>query len=83
MLNAQVGSVDQWVWHLHSSMCYYIRSAYNKLTEMDINDYQDAYNFVWLKEVPLKAFIFSWRLILNRVPTRDNLWKRHILVANE
>jgi len=54
----QVGSIDQWVWHLHSSVYYSINSAYDKLTEMDINDHQDAYNFVWLKEVPLKVFYF-------------------------
>jgi len=50
---------------------------------MDNNDHQNDYNFVWLNEVPLKVFIFAWRILRNRVPTRDNLWKRRILVVNE
>jgi hypothetical protein len=53
------------------------------MTEMDINDHHNDYKFIWLKEVSLKVSIFAWRLMRNRVPTRGNLWRRHILATNE
>jgi len=79
----QVGSADQWIWHLHSSHCYFVSSAYNKLTDVDNNVHQNSYKFVWVKVVPLKVSIFTWRLFRNRVSTRGNLLHRHIRAANE
>jgi len=55
----QVGSADHWVWQLHFSMCYFVSSACNKLTKMDINDHHIDYNFVCLKEVSFKVSIFA------------------------
>jgi len=34
---------------------------------------------IWHKDVPLKVIIFVWRLIWNRLPTKDNLRNRGIL----
>jgi len=34
---------------------------------------------VWLKQVPLKVSLFVWRLFRNRLPTKDNLLRRHVL----
>jgi len=37
---------------------------------------------IWNKEVPLKISLFAWCLLRNRLPTTDNLIKRHILHPN-
>ena len=37
---------------------------------------------IWNKEVPLKISLFAWRLLRDRLPTTDNLIKRHILLPN-
>jgi len=76
-------STDHWIWQLHSSHCYSISSAYNKLTEVDINQHQNPYQFVRVKVVPLKVSIFAWMLWRNRVPTKDNLMHRSVIVASE
>lgn len=34
---------------------------------------------VWHKNVPSKMSIFAWRLLRNRLPTKDNLPRRHVL----
>jgi len=68
---------------LHTSQCYSISRAYNKLTEVDMNEHQNPHKFVWLKVVPLKVSIFAWRLFRNRVPTKDNLLHRRILTSDE
>ena len=79
----QVGSADQWIWHLHSSHCYSVSSAYNNLTNVDINQHQNPHQFVQLKVVPLKVTIFAWRLLHNIVLTRDNLLHRRVISAHE
>ncbi|GAU41584.1 hypothetical protein TSUD_271930 [Trifolium subterraneum] len=72
----QVDEVDRWVWKLHSSQSYSVKSAYSYLSasETIISDSFDR--FLWLKSVPLKVNIFVWRLFLNRLPIKDNLQKR-------
>ena len=45
----QVGSVYRWIWHLHSSQCYSVSSASNKLSEVDINQHHNSHKFVRLR----------------------------------
>ncbi|GAU17363.1 hypothetical protein TSUD_232390 [Trifolium subterraneum] len=78
----QVNVHDRWVWKLHPSHCYTVRSAYAFLTATDINLNEGFNRFLWLKSIPLKVNIFVWRLFLNRLPTRDNLFRRGILDAS-
>jgi hypothetical protein len=33
--------------------------------------------------VPLKVLIFAWRLFLNRIPTRDKIFQRRVLLISE
>ena len=33
--------------------------------------------------IPLKVSVFVWRLLRNRLPTKDNLLRRHIIHAND
>jgi len=53
---------------------------------MEIDRHQqhnNNYRFLWLKSVPLKVLIFAWRLFLNRIPTRDKLFHRKVLLVSE
>jgi len=34
---------------------------------------------IWHKDVPLKVVLFVWRLIRDRLPTKDNLHRRHVI----
>jgi hypothetical protein len=36
-------------------------------------------DLIWHKQVPLKVSVLAWRLLYNRLPTRDNLVRRHII----
>ena len=76
----QVEMEDRWVWNLHSSKRYTVKSAYENLTSVNV-DFNVGYNHVlWLKMIPLKFNFFFWRLILNQLPTKDLLVRPHILV---
>ncbi|RHN69534.1 putative reverse transcriptase zinc-binding domain-containing protein [Medicago truncatula] len=42
----------------------------------------DHSNAIWNNEVPLNVSLFAWRLLRNRLPTTNNLIRRHILHHN-
>lgn len=46
-------------------------------------DAERALSAAWSKIVPLKVSTFFWRLWKNRIPTRDDLMKRGILVVSQ
>ena len=61
------------MWKLHSSHKYTVQFACSYLIAVDTNTTEDFH------AVPLKVNIFVWRLFLNRLATKDNLWKRNVL----
>jgi len=64
---------------LHASNSYKVTSAYNHLLTFTSNNLAVTHmTEIWNKEVPLKISIFAWRLLRNRLPTTDNLIKKHI-----
>ncbi|GAU35782.1 hypothetical protein TSUD_56590 [Trifolium subterraneum] len=74
---------DRWVWKLHPSQSYSVRSAYSYLTMSDGSPVEDVASFLWVKSVPLKVNIFVWRLFLNRLPTKDNLLRRGVIEVHQ
>ncbi|GAU44567.1 hypothetical protein TSUD_367230 [Trifolium subterraneum] len=48
------GVPDRWVWQLHSSQSYSVKSAYSFLTASEIPLSDSSERFLWLKAVPLK-----------------------------
>ena len=47
------------------------KSAYDNLTSIEVN-FNVEFNYgLWLNMIPLKFNIFVWRLMLNRIPTKD------------
>jgi len=56
--------------------------AYRFLTSGDDLVAGGANNNVWHKLVPSKVSLFAWRLLQNKIPTRSNLVRRHVLQPN-
>jgi len=79
----QVGTIDRWVWKLHTSQCYTVRSVYSYLTATDTNLNEGFDCFLWLKAVPLNVNLFVWCLFMNRLPTKDNLFRRDAIDASQ
>ena len=67
------------MWLPDPSGGYTVRGAYSLLTSQvrHVEDY--ALDLVWHKQVPLKVFVFAWRLISDRLPTKTNLIARRVL----
>lgn len=67
---------DRWNWSLEPTNIYTLRSAYNFLNDqVSVNDAAPVPS-LWHKDVPLKVVLFAWRLFRDRLPTKDNLYRR-------
>ncbi|GAU48354.1 hypothetical protein TSUD_267790 [Trifolium subterraneum] len=75
--------LDRWVWKLHTSQRYSVKSAYSFITAIGSTHNERVDCFMWRKSVPLKVDIFVWRLFLNRLPTKDNLHKRGVIDTSQ
>jgi hypothetical protein len=61
---------------------YTVRGVYDMLTAQEQPLIQQNMELIWHKQVPLKVSIFSWRLLRDRLPTRQNLANRGILAMD-
>jgi hypothetical protein len=63
-------------------MGYSVRDTYQVLTSQDSITLGAAEDHLWHKQVPLKVFIFAWRLLRDRLPTKTNLVSRGMLAPD-
>ncbi|GKV19324.1 hypothetical protein SLEP1_g29604 [Rubroshorea leprosula] len=72
------GQEDYWIWQQDYKGKYTVKSAYNLLQTNSNPGRIDNYKLIWNKNVPLKVSAFAWKATQNKIPTKDNLWKRGI-----
>ena len=72
----QVSTPDRWRWVLDPIGGYCVKGTYQYLTLPTPPVEIGLYDAAWLKQVPLKVSVFVWRLLHNRLPTKDNLLRR-------
>ncbi|CAJ2675195.1 unnamed protein product [Trifolium pratense] len=76
---------DCWVWKPGEGGSFSVRSAYLVLEEelsVQVNcDVQETRTLhqLWSSPAPSKVIAFSWKLLLNSIPTRQNLAHRGVL----
>ena len=58
---------------------YSVSETYRFLTDTDDHVAAGLLNDMWHKLVPTKVSMFSWRLLQDRIPTKSNLVRRHVL----
>ncbi|XP_024630644.1 uncharacterized protein [Medicago truncatula] len=79
----QVDKEDRWLWRLKSSNDFTVRSASKVLVNQQNTYTEVSPNALWHKDIPLKVVLFAWRLIRDRLPTKDNLIRRGIIGPND
>ena len=70
---------DTWRWLSEPIHGYTVRGAYCFLTTTGNMVDRSLVDDVWNKHVPLKVSLLVWRLLRNRIPTKDNLALRGAL----
>ena len=69
---------DGWIWNNNSAIPYSVKEVYAMLIQQQEQQEADIYSTLWSSLIPSKVNAFGWRLMLNRVQTKDNLVKRGI-----
>ncbi|XP_058775501.1 uncharacterized protein LOC131649761 [Vicia villosa] len=85
-LNAAVADVI--IWLFDSSKVFTVKSWYALLMqeqgEVDLEDgRKQGLNWIWGAYVPSKLKFFGWRLLLDRLPTRNHLLHRGIIDSSQ
>jgi hypothetical protein len=70
---------DKWRWLLDPLHGYSVRESYKFFAHSGADVDRSCVDEVWHRQIPLKVSLLVWRLLLNRLPTKDNLWRRGIL----
>lgn len=80
---------DRWIWFVDDSKNYTSNSAYKLLlsscapSEPVLGLDNHIFKHFWKSKAPTKVLAFSWQVLLNRLPTKTNLFTRNVLNDNE
>nr|KYP43727.1 hypothetical protein KK1_034807 [Cajanus cajan] len=77
-----VSDEDKWSWIAAPEGVYTISSTYKVLRNDIILASNVIFRWIWTSIAPTKVLAFAWRVILNRIPTKDNLFRRGVLQAS-
>jgi hypothetical protein len=75
----QDSAPDRWRWLLDTVAGYSVKGTYQYITTSVNSIERGRFDAVWQRQVPLKVSVFTWRLLRQRLPTRDNLLRRGII----
>jgi len=70
-------------WLLDPIHGYLVRGAYRFLTTSGELADRSSVLDIWHRYIPSKVSVFLWRLLRNRLPTKDNLVRRNVLSHTE
>jgi hypothetical protein len=77
--------VDRWVWRAEQDEIFTVKSAYNIVSslllprEAPVPDQELIFKVIWKSPAPSKVAGFAWLVLRNRVPTRQNLYRRQVI----
>ncbi|GKB37953.1 RNA-directed DNA polymerase, eukaryota [Tanacetum coccineum] len=71
-------SLDRWSWSLCGSGNFSVKSAREYIDQHYLISSPSP--TIWSKVIPIKLNVFKWRLALDKLPTRNNLASRGIMV---
>lgn len=76
---------DSWVWKGEAEGVFTVKSMYKKLEGLFIledtwgDEDRRVFHQLWKSPAPSKVIAFSWKMLLDRIPTRTNLSRRNAL----
>jgi hypothetical protein len=78
------GSHDAWVWKPNPEDGFSVKSAHDSLVELgdstNLSEWElKIFSNIWESPAPSKVIVFSWQLLYDRLPTKDNLLSRGVL----
>ncbi|XP_006598548.1 uncharacterized protein [Glycine max] len=83
-ISLNVNLKDTWVWGAESNGIFSTKSTYNIIKAKQSSEAQClGFQQLWDIKIPPKALSFVWRLLWDRLPTKDNLSRRQVEIDND
>ncbi|XP_057415175.1 uncharacterized protein LOC130710037 [Lotus japonicus] len=76
-------SFDRWSWLVSGDGIYSVHSAYLFLQGSNSLAPDQVFSAVWKSLAPSKVKAFAWRILLDRIASKENLLKRRVLVVHD
>jgi hypothetical protein len=82
-------AADCWKWRYNGDDGFTVKTCYDLLYAKSRGDVvsdplrEFVFAKVWKCAAPSKVCAFSWQLLLGKIPTKVNLWRRRMLQENE
>ncbi|GLT95879.1 hypothetical protein SLE2022_135360 [Rubroshorea leprosula] len=76
------GKQDEWSWKMGKTGHYTVKTTYEILSNRE-EDVVVNHKKMWKSSIPSKVSVFSWQLLQDKLPTKDNLVKRGVLNVNQ
>ncbi|GJY76385.1 RNA-directed DNA polymerase, eukaryota [Tanacetum coccineum] len=73
-------SDDRWVWDLNGDGIFRVKDVRCLLDEFFLP--KDITATRWVKTIPIKINVFAWKVCIDRLPTRMNLFRRDVQVPS-
>lgn len=73
---------DKWLWKNNFEGLFTAKDVYSLLHNASSGVVDNLFSLLWKLKAPSKAIVFTWRLVLNRIETYDQLLKRNIITYN-
>ena len=77
--NMDKENLDQIVWKGDPTGIFFVKSAYMSLSNQPSGYTDDVFNLLWQAKATPKALITAWKILLDRLPTSNNLIKRGMM----
>ncbi|CAI8590018.1 unnamed protein product [Vicia faba] len=79
-----VDAIDNIRWWPNKDGIFNVKSCYNLIRDRELEDVVEsesklALKMIWKTNIQSKLKVFGWRVVLNRLPTKDQLVKRGII----
>ncbi|GJR46837.1 RNA-directed DNA polymerase, eukaryota [Tanacetum coccineum] len=71
---------DRWVWDMNGNGVFRVKDVRNLLDDTLLP--KDEFSTRWVKCVPIKINVFAWKIFLDRLPTRLNLYRRGVVITS-
>ncbi|XP_057456557.1 uncharacterized protein LOC130747595 [Lotus japonicus] len=76
------GRSDTWWWVKERNGLYSVHSAYESIADNGFSEDEFVFRIVWKILAPSNAQALGWKILINRIPTKDNLLHRNVPLAS-
>ncbi|XP_057452233.1 uncharacterized protein LOC130744058 [Lotus japonicus] len=73
------GTRDRWIWEADMEGVFSVKSAYEAQGSYGPLENMEVFKRIWSIAAPSNVISFTWRVLLGRIQTKDNLLKMNII----